>query len=398
MTADRRSRREWLFDIRGVVFGLMLGLLLMVEAAASGTVVPTRTVEYGVFIGLGCVACLLLWWRRPAPLAIAATTMVLGLVSPFAGAAGLIALFTLAVVRRWQQATAIALVSLLLAVPLAVRYPDPELGVVGTNMLNVLLLAVVLFGGMVIRARRELVLSLRERAVRAESEADLRAERARSLERERIAREMHDVLAHRISLVSLHAGALEVRRDLSAEEVAGAAATIRASAYQAMRDLRELLGVLRAGDGDPGLRPPPSLAELGDLVAENRTAGIRVEFTDRLPDGFEPAASVQRTAYRVVQEGLTNSRRHAPGARVCILVERLGADLHVRLRSMLEERRPPTTGDDAVPVVDPAGSGTGLVGLTERVELVGGRIDHGIRRVDNADLVFDLEVWLPCSN
>ena len=102
--------------------------------------------------------------------------------------------------------------------------------------------------GLFVRAQRELVLSLRERAERLEAEQRLRVEQAREAERRRIAREMHDVLAHRVSLLSLHAGALEFHPDASAEEVAEAAAVIRASAHAAMQELRDVIGVLREGE------------------------------------------------------------------------------------------------------------------------------------------------------
>ena len=114
---------------------------------------------------------------------------------------------------------------------------------------------------MFVRARRQLVLSLRERADRAEAEQQLHVEQARQQERARIAREMHDVLAHRISLLSMHAGALEFRPDAPPEEVARAAGIVRASAHQALQDLREVIGVLReepAVNGGPE-RPQPTL-------------------------------------------------------------------------------------------------------------------------------------------
>ena len=131
---------------------------------------------------------------------------------------------------------------------------------------------------MFVRARRQLVLSLRERAERAEAEQQLRVEQARQHERARIAREMHDVLAHRISLLSMHAGALEFRPDAPPEEVAHAAGIVRASAHQALQDLREVIGVLReepALNGGPE-RPQPTLANLPALLDESRTAGMHV--------------------------------------------------------------------------------------------------------------------------
>src|SRR6185369_13138757 len=134
--------------------------------------------------------------------------------------------------------------------------------------------AVVVAWGMFRRSRRQ---AQRERAGRAEAVEQLRVEQIRYAERTRIAREMHDVLAHRISLLSLHAGVLEFRPDAPPEEVARAAGVIRASAHQALEDLREVIGVLREGTA-PGEEPPsppqPTLAGLPGLLEESRAAGM----------------------------------------------------------------------------------------------------------------------------
>ena len=167
---------------------------------------------------------------------------------------------------------------------------------------------------MFVRARRQLVASLRERAERAEAEQQLRVEQAQAQERARIAREMHDVLAHRISLLSMHAGALEFRPDADPEEIARAAGVVRASAHQALQDLREVIGVLREepGDGDPE-RPQPTLEALPALLEESREAGMHVSHECKVEDLAAVPAGVGRNAYRIVQEGLTNARKHARG-------------------------------------------------------------------------------------
>jgi signal transduction histidine kinase len=122
---------------------------------------------------------------------------------------------------------------------------------------------------------------------------------------------MHDVLGHRLSLLSVHAGALEFRPDASPEEIAGAAKVIRENAHQALQDLREVVGVLRAPVGE---LPQPTLADARQLVAESGRAGMRVELREEI--GGAVPDLVGRTAYRVVQEALTNARKHAPGAAV----------------------------------------------------------------------------------
>ena len=169
---------------------------------------------------------------------------------------------------------------------------------------------------MFIRSQRELMLSLRERTRQAEAERDLRVRQARAQERTRIAREMHDVLAHRLSLLSLHAGALEVHPDAPPEEIARAAGVVRASAHQALEDLRQVIDVLRADPaGSEAQRPQPTLRDLAALVEESRDAGTAVELEQHVDAESVPAAT-GRTVYRIVQEGLTNARKHAPRRRV----------------------------------------------------------------------------------
>jgi signal transduction histidine kinase len=377
MTAHR-SFRSLMFDLAGIGFALLIALMAAGDAEATGRVTG-EVLFYSLLLGIaGCVA---LWWRRRYPVGVALLLVPIVAITETAGGAVLVAVYTVAANRRWTLTLLIALLHALAPVPYTFLRPDAALGVQGTNALNVALLAITVALGTVVRARRESVAALRERRVHAEAEARMEAERMRTQERERIAQEMHDVLAHRISLVSLHAGALEVRPDLSREEVARTAGTIRASAHQALEDLREILGVLRAGTGAEGLRPQPGLADLPELVAECRSTGTVVEVDERLR-GAAPPASVSRTAYRIVQEGLTNARKHAPGASVHVLLERTDdAELHVRLTNGL-------TRGTGIP-----GARTGLVGLAERVRLTGGRLEHGVR--NGAELAFHLEAWLP---
>src|SRR5690606_4522218 len=138
------------------------------------------------------------------------------------------------------------------------------------------------------------------------AERDLRVGKAQSDERARIAREMHDVLAHRISQVSMHAGALAFRTDLDADALRAGIAEVQAKANDALTDLRGVLGVLRDPDtGTIAHRPQPTYDDLPALVADARSAGARLELDDRLEARPLPAA-LGRTLYRIVQEGITN--------------------------------------------------------------------------------------------
>ncbi|WP_233617460.1 sensor histidine kinase [Actinomadura sp. WAC 06369] len=236
-----------------------------------------------------------------------------------------------------------------------------------------LALIVVAYGalagwGALLRARAALIASLHERARRAEAEQGRRVAEARMLERTRMAREMHDVLAHRLSLLATYAGALEYRPDAPPERLAHAAGVVRAGVHQALEELREVIGVLRDEDRDHGDRPQPVLTDVPRLVEESRDAGATVTLRDEVdaPDALPPAAG--RAAYRVLQEALTNARKHAAGLPVRVALEgRPGTELVIDVRNPL----PP----DGAPALV-AGSGTGLVGLTERVRLAGGRLDH----------------------
>jgi signal transduction histidine kinase len=246
--------------------------------------------------------------------------------------------------------------------------------------------------GSALRARRLWVLALRRDAERERADHARRLADTRRAEREAIAREMHDVLAHRISLLSVHAGALVYRSrqhdagagpGLSTAEVGESARIICDNAHQALEELHDVLRVLRTDDG--GTAPPqPRMADLRTLVGEARAAGQPVEVHDGL-DG--PAADalrpqLQRTAYRVVQEGLTNARKHAPGSRVAV---RLGGTPG---SALTVEVTNPVPGQE-IPARVP-GTGAGLAGLAERVELDGGALEY-----DCMGGVFRLRARLP---
>ena len=171
--------------------------------------------------------------------------------------------------------------------------------------------------GLYIGARRALISTLSERALEAERERELQVAAAQAGERTRIAREMHDVLAHRISLVAMHAGALAYREDLSPEQVRATAVLVQDNSRRALTELRQVLGVLRAENG--GVEPPqPSLETLPALIAEARAAGAAIDSelgVTQAPD------LISRTTFRIVQEALTNARKHAPGAAIRVRVE-----------------------------------------------------------------------------
>lgn len=198
----------------------------------------------------------------------------------------------------------------------------------------------------------------REEAARRADEA--RLEQVRLAERERIAREMHDVVAHRISLVAMASGALAYRDNMTPTEIREAAQLINDNAKRSLNELRLVLGTLRDSGSAPA-PPQPGIEQVPILVAEARQAGQHIGL-DVQPDLAEVPSQVGRHGFHIVQESLTNARKHAPGAPVEVRVTgSRGEGLLIRVTN-------PLTGTPRGP-----GSRLGLVGLAERMELIGGR-------------------------
>jgi signal transduction histidine kinase len=235
-----------------------------------------------------------------------------------------------------------------------------------------LVVGLVVAVGVHVATRDLLTASLRERAERSEAERLLREEQARAAERTRIAREMHDVLAHKVSLIALHAGALELHATGDPARVRQGAALIRVTAREALKELREVLGVLQATPGGPD-RQGGWFPDLASLVQASTRAGQRVELRD---DAGPLPPATARVVYRIVQEGLTNAHRHAPGAPTTVSVRGgNGGEVTVTVHNA------PAAGAP----IDLPGSGSGLVGLAERIRLVGGSLGSGPSGPDGRD-------------
>lgn len=373
----RGSRRDWIVD--GALFMLAIGLGVgsLLGSARHGLSGALIAVDAVCGVGL----CLGLWGRRRWPFALGLASLPIVVVSSFAGSAGVISLYTVAAYRRWQLA--VFLGAAMVALFPAQRAVHPQGGTPASYYIPaVLSTAVVIAWGMFRRGR---LAAQRERALRRQAEEQLRVEQIRHAERERIAREMHDVLAHRISLLSLHAGALEFRPDAAPEEISRAAAVIRATAHQALEDLRAVIGLLRDDTGSQPPQPPqPTLAALPELIEESRAAGMQLTADVRVDDLAAVPAVVGRHALRIVQEALTNARKHAPSAPVDLRLQGApGEELTIEVRNprlVLTAAAPPIPG-----------SGTGLVGLSERALLSGGRLEYGVDENDG----FRLRAWLP---
>ncbi|GAB2495965.1 sensor histidine kinase [Nocardiopsis aegyptia] len=392
----RRGRRD------AVVDALLIGACLLVWAEAA--------VGYGIglherpgwpgwrewpdlpawLVGpdlvLGLVACLALWWRRRHPVAVALAVGTIAAIAMSAVGALVVSMVGVAAYRPWTHALPPVVLTVVLGVPWSLMVPATTEERVATVATATLIVVACMGWGVAVRARRQLVERLREDVRRQRREHERRLETARADERGRIAREMHDVVAHRMSLLSVHAGALAYRTEraesgraapLDPAEIGEAVRVIRDNAHLALDELGDILQVLRSGETAPSgtddhagtAAPRPGLAGVRRLVEEAVAAGQRVTCELDLPEDAEPAGQVGRTAYRVVQEGLTNARKHAPGARAHVEVAGgPGRGLQVAVVNALPAR----VADTAIP-----GAGAGLAGLAERVGLDGGRLLHG---------------------
>ncbi|MFD3695613.1 histidine kinase [Streptomyces sp. NPDC058646] len=399
----------WWVRRRDVVVDVALGGVSALECAWEGVAfareagVPTAV---GVLFGLVVGSVLVL--RRRWPIAVVLVGIA---VAPAAMGflLGVVGLYTLASSEVPRRITA-TLASMSLAATYVVMYlrtrgdveADTALVVALSGFVAVALTVPPVLFGLYIGARRRLMESLQERADSLERELSLladraeeRAEWARTEERTRIAREMHDVVAHRVSLMVVHAAALEAVALKDPARAAKNAALVGDMGRQALTELREMLGVLRSGSsqavaaaagsgGTGGVRAVagagvsaapaaaalvgsfddgPSLAELEVLVGQSRAAGMVVEM---VVQGARPAyaAEVEQTAYRVVQEALTNCHKHAPGARVVVRLAHREGEVAMQVENG------PCDGEAGGAGL-PSG-GNGLVGMRERVLGLGG--------------------------
>lgn len=244
----------------------------------------------------------------------------------------------------------------------------------------VLLILVPWAAGRALRSRAVHLDALTREAEDLRRDRDARTRDAVAAERARLARELHDVVTHAISVVAVQTQAVRLRLTPSQSREAEDLRGVELAARDAMGELRRLLGVLRSDGDAPPLEPQPGLDQLGRLVERTRAAGTAVRVSvDGDPVALSPG--VDLTAYRVIQEGITNAMRHAPGAPIAISV-RYGAALGLRVTD---------GGGTHAPAHD--GAGVGLTGMRERVALYGGRVDARERPEGG----FLLDVSLPLA-
>ncbi|MEO7268876.1 MAG: histidine kinase [Knoellia sp.] len=383
--ATSRLSSAWRYALALLISAVAWGAIAIAMSDANVEDEPIMT---WLLLGdtlLGLASFVLIRWRHRWPGPVAVVTGAFSFVSASSAGPATWAVGSLAA-RNQRRLLALVLPLNIVAGVVQERfYPgEDDLPLWASILFGFLIVGIVVAVGYAMASQRSLLESLRDRADTAEREQQARVAQAQAAERTRIAREMHDVLAHRISLVAMHAGALSYRTDLTPEEQATAARTIEENAHRALRDLRDVLGVLRdptqPTDGNPE-RPQPVTSDIARLVEEERASGMRVSLDDaivgELPD------SRGRTAYRIVQEALTNARKHAAGTSVTVTLS--GSEdngLTVTIRNAAPVGTPRSTLPD---------SGLGLIGLDERVGLTGGRLQHG----RDAGGGYVVEAWIP---
>lgn len=399
MNTDRRVHHDLSCDDAGTVAqrrpellitaAEVAGVAALVALTIFGEIHSRRTMGLlGLDLAVGVLSCALLPVLLRWPVAGGLALAVLAAVAPAGTPAATAAALVVAQQRRFAVAATVAGAGIGAHAVQGLWRPVGGISFLWWLALMIAGYAALLGWGALTQANRALVASLRERARRAEAEQGRRVAEARVLERTRIAREMHDVLAHRLSLVATYAGALEYRPDSPPEQLSRAAGVVRAGVHQALSELREVISVLRddetADDDETGQRPQPVLADIPRLVEESHNAGERVVLDNRTAKATVVPAVAGRAAYRVVQEGLTNARKHAAGQPVRVVLDgRPGTTLIIDIHN-------PLSRDASAPPSVP-GSGAGLIGLTERVHLAGGRLDHEVTAAGE----FHLHAWLP---
>ena len=317
--------------------------------------------RYVLGLPLAVLQTLPLLWRRSRPVAVlgAVTAGALGsalayeLLIPLAPAFAVGTVAARTSRRRSIWAGGLALAAIVAAAIVSDDYP------------SLILFAAAWVAGDSMRTRRAYFAELEEKADRLEREREANVQRAAAEEQARISRELHDVIAHNVSVMTVQAAAARDVFDTDPERAREALGSIESTGRAALTELRRLLSAVRDG-GRPELAPQPGLGALEDLAAQVRRAGLEVQIKI---EGERPPlpAALDLSAYRIVQEALTNTLKHASARRAWVDVRYGPAEVNVSVR------------DDGVGTTANGGaeSGRGLVGMRERVELFGGRLDAG---------------------
>jgi signal transduction histidine kinase len=354
-------------------------LALLLAGVCTPWLVTTDSSPLAWLLQAGLLAPLA--WRRRYPYGVFAVVCAVALVQWSVGIrlvadlALLVALSTLATYRPRRVALAAAGVLEVGAVLASVAWSLAGSWLSSLVFLSGMVAAALLLG-ISVRARSALVATLTERAGRLERERDQQAQIAAAAERTRIAREMHDVIGHQLAVIVSLADGAAAKLASDPPRAAAAIASVADVGRQALGETRGLLGVLRADGSGDGLAPQPGLAGLGDLVAQTRATGLAATL-DCAGDAAGLAADIQLAVYRIAQEAITNTLRHASGAQAVAVRVTIGA-ASVELEVTDDGRPAPGAipGRAAAPPPGPGG-GQGLTGMRERARAYGGSVAAG---------------------
>ena len=350
------ARHRWILDA-GIVVVLAAGSIAINANLGAAS------------LGLSVALCLPLLWRRRYPVAVFATIALIALgqwllgIRAFGDVALLVALYSVAVAKPTGVTLIAAGVLEVGAVMATLRWAVVEPGKVWIGLTGLATAAGVL--GISVRARQQLVSSLHERAARLEYERDQQGQLSAAAERARIARDMHDIVAHHLSVMIALADGASYQVHEAPDRAQAAMTTASRTGRQALTEMRRLLGVLRDGT-EPTTHPQPGLAQIDLLVERLRGTGVSVRYeVSGQPDAIE--SGLQLTAYRIVQEALTNALKHGgDGAEVAVTLSLRPDEVFLEVRD---------NGD-----VAPRGEireGGGLRGMRERAAVYGGVVEAG---------------------
>ncbi|MFC8491954.1 histidine kinase [Streptomyces sp. NPDC057235] len=357
---EQEQARRWaVYGWYALVVVLTLSAVQNVAMSSGGEYVTVRSA-----VVLACGSALLLggrlrWWIAPALTTVATGVWGWPVLPLF-----VITLFGLADRRRVRAAVVCSAVAL---AGNAVLSPGASLWIPQRYGATLFLMLAVI-GGLWTGGRRRLVQALNAEVEHLRTERELREQAVRMAERSAIAAEMHDVLAHRLSLIALHTGVLAAKKDALPAPVVERLTLLRTASTEALTDLRDVLGALRTTETPSAATPPaPVLRDVEEMIEQARSAGQNISATVEGNSARAPAAH-RLAVHRLVQEALTNARKHAPDAPVDVRIS------YAPPATLVEVTNPPGTG---LPGLQPVPSGFGLVGLRERVEALGGHLHAG---------------------
>ncbi|MFB4303122.1 sensor histidine kinase [Actinomadura sp. NTSP31] len=362
---DRYRRRTWLVD---AVFAVPVLLMTVLEPISEP---PDSLVAW--FLAIGLLAPLVLRRTRPrtayAAVALVALLQVVVNQVPMAPDLGiLMCMYTLAAGSSLWWGIAAGLVTEMGAGILAFRYASGFRDQLASWWMVSVCVAGVWLLGLYMRTRRAYLASLEERAARLERERDTEVQMAMAGERARIARELHDVVAHNVSVIVVQSDGASFAIESDPGRAKRAMETISSTGRQALAEMRRMLGVLRESDTGGSYAPQPGVAQLSELVGQLRSSGLPVSLEiDGVP--VEMSEGRQLTVFRIVQEALTNTLKHG-GAKVTAKVGLHYFDDAVEIEVSDDGRGAAAISD---------GRGHGLVGMRERVAVYGGDVEAGPR-------------------